>query len=70
LFLTYQEFYFLSFLSATAQYKAGTTSMETTLMAIPPKEGISMGTIISEPLPVDVSTGIKVQKVVAVVIRQ
>jgi hypothetical protein len=44
--------------------------METTLMAIPPKEGISMGTIISEPLPVDVSTGIKVQKVVAVVIRQ
>jgi len=44
--------------------------METTLMAIPPKEGIAMGTIISEPLPVDVKTGISARKVVAVVIRQ
>ena len=44
--------------------------METTLIDIPPKDGIAMGTIMSEPLPVDVSTGIKAKKVVAVVIRQ
>jgi hypothetical protein len=30
--------------------------METTLMAIPPKDGIAMGTMISDPLPVDVNT--------------
>jgi len=30
--------------------------MKTTLIAIPPKDGIAMGTIISNPLPVDVST--------------
>jgi hypothetical protein len=48
-------FYFLSFISATAQYKTGTTSMETTLMAIPPKDGIAIGTIMSDPLPLDVS---------------
>ena len=57
-------------ISATAQYKTGTTSIETRLMAIPPKEGIAIGTIISEPLPVDVKTGIRARKVVAVVIRQ
>jgi hypothetical protein len=44
--------------------------METTLIAIPPKDGIAMGTIMSEPLPVDVNTGISAKKVVAVVIRQ
>ena len=44
--------------------------METTLMAIPPKDGIAMGTMISDPLPVEVSTGIRAKKVVAVVIMQ
>ena len=44
--------------------------METTLMAIPPKDGIAMGTMISDPLPVDVNTGIRAKKVVAVVIKQ
>ncbi len=40
------------------------------LIAIPPKDGIAMGTMMSDPLPVDVSTGISAKKVVAVVIMQ
>ena len=40
-----------------------------TATLIPPKEGIAIGTITSEPLPVDVSTGSRARIVVAVVIR-
>ena len=32
--------------------------MVSTSMVIPPKSGIAIGTIISEPLPVEVITGI------------
>jgi len=40
------------------------------LMVIPPKEGMAIGTMTSEPRPVEVSTGISARMVVAVVIRQ
>ena len=36
---------------------------------IPPKDGIAMGTMMSEPRPVDVMTGIRARMVVAEVIR-
>ena len=35
---------------------------------MPPKEGIAIGTMISEPFPVEVSTGISAMMVVAAVI--
>lgn len=35
---------------------------------IPPKEGIAIGTMMSDPLPVDVSTGISARMVVLAVI--
>jgi hypothetical protein len=35
---------------------------------IPPKEGMAMGTMMSEPFPVDVRTGINAIMVVAAVI--
>ncbi len=43
--------------------------MLTTASNIPPKEGIAIGTIMSEPLPVEVRTGISAKMVVALVIR-
>jgi hypothetical protein len=39
-------------------------------IAMPPKVGIAMGTMMSEPRPVDVSTGTSARIVVAEVIRQ
>ncbi len=42
--------------------------MTTTVM--PPTLGIAIGTMMSAPRPVEVSTGIKAKMVVAVVIRQ
>ena len=42
--------------------------MVTTATIIPPIEGIAMGTMTSEPRPVEVSTGINARVVVAVVI--
>ena len=42
--------------------------MVITCMIIPPNNGIAIGTIISEPFPVDVRTGIRAIIVVAVVI--
>ena len=43
--------------------------MVMTAKTIPPNEGIAMGTIISEPRPEEVSTGIRAKMVVAVVIK-
>jgi hypothetical protein len=56
-------------LSFIQQYKTGTTSIVSISIVIPPKEGIAIGTIISEPRPVEVKTGISARMVVAVVIR-
>ena len=36
---------------------------------MPPKEGIAIGTIISDPRPVEVKTGSKARMVVALAIR-
>ena len=36
---------------------------------MPPKDGIAMGTMMSDPLPVEVSTGMRASMVVAVVIK-
>ena len=44
--------------------------MEIIPMAIPPKVGMAMGIMISEPRPVDVRIGMRAMSVVAVVIRQ
>jgi PAS domain-containing protein len=45
----------------------GTTNIVTTAIAMPPNVGIAMGTMMSEPLPVLVSTGTRARVVVAVV---
>ena len=47
----------------------GTTNMVSSAMVIPPKTGIAIGTMMSDPRPVLVSTGNNASKVVAVVIR-
>ena len=49
-------------------YRTVTTNMVITCMIIPPNSGMAMGTIMSDPFPVDVSTGISAIIVVAVVI--
>ena len=46
----------------------GTINMVIDWISIPPKVGIDMGIIISDPLPVEVSTGRSAISVVAVVI--
>ena len=60
---------FLALISLIQQYKTGTTSIVSTSIVIPPNEGIAIGTIISDPRPVEVRTGIRARIVVAVVIR-
>ena len=62
-------FYGLYLDSLTHLYKTGTTSIVRISIVIPPKTGIAIGTIISEPLPVDVKTGIRANIVVTFVIR-
>ena len=47
----------------------GTTRTESRTTSMPPKEGIAIGTMTSEPLPVEVSTGMRARIVVAEVIR-
>ena len=49
-------------------YNTGTVNMVSTCKAIPPKDGIAIGTIISEPRPVEVRMGKSANIVVAVVI--
>ena len=44
--------------------------MVMTSTAMPPKLGMAMGIMMSEPRPVEVSTGRSARRVVAVVIRQ
>ena len=41
-----------------------------TTTSMPPKEGIAMGTMISDPRPVEVRMGINAKTVVTVVIMQ
>ena len=48
----------------------GTTKRVIKAISIPPKLGIAIGIIMSDPLPVDVNTGSKANIVVAVVIKQ
>ena len=55
--------------SFVQQYSTGTRKMPTTANSIPPKEGMAIGTIMSEPLPVEVRMGINANMVVALVIR-
>lgn len=43
--------------------------MVMTSNVIPPKEGMAMGIMMSEPRPVDVRTGINARSVVAVVVK-
>ena len=62
--------FLIIWLSFIQQYSTGTTSIVSISIVIPPKEGIAIGTIISEPRPVEVRTGINARIVVAVVIRQ
>ena len=40
--------------------------MVMTSMAMPPKDGMAMGTMMSDPRPVEVSTGSRARRVVAV----
>src|SRR3546814_18696194 len=47
----------LTFLSCHMLYSTGTTNMVITCRSIPPKVGMAMGTMMSDPLPVDESTG-------------
>ena len=60
--------YFI-FLSSIQEYNTGTINIVITAKTIPPNEGIAIGTIISEPRPVEVRTGINARIVVAVVIN-
>jgi hypothetical protein len=55
--------------SSMVQYRTGTTGMVMISMAIPPKEGMAIGTMISDPRPVAVNTGISARTAVAVVVR-
>ncbi len=50
-------------------YSTGTTSIVRISIVMPPNTGMAIGTIMSEPLPVEVNTGISARIVVAVVIR-
>ncbi len=43
--------------SFTRLYSTGTTSIVRTSIIMPPKTGIAIGIIMSEPRPVEVSTG-------------
>ena len=66
--------YFYPFLrlntnSLTMQYKTGIINTEIKITNIPPKEGIAIGTMMSEPRPVEVRIGIKASMVVAEAIR-
>ena len=50
------------------EYNTGTTKIVSTAIDMPPTIGIAMGTMISDPLPVEDKTGINAIIVVAVVI--
>ena len=67
--INYMPLSSLSLTSFKREYSTGTTSIVTTSIIIPPTEGIAMGTIMSDPLPIEVRTGINASTVVAVVIR-
>ncbi len=60
----------LSLRSAHQQYKVGTINTVVISSIIPPKEGIAIGIMTSDPLPVEVKMGSKANRVVAVVIMQ
>jgi len=55
--------------SISAEYISGVVRSVKIDNVIPPKDGIAIGTMMSEPRPVDVRTGINANTVVAVVIR-
>ncbi len=55
--------------SCTEQYSTGTTSIVRISIVIPPKDGIAIGTMTSDPRPVDVRMGRRARMVVAVVMR-
>ncbi len=52
------------------QYSTGTIKIVIVTNIIPPNEGIAIGTIISDPRPVEVRTGVNARIVVTVVIKQ
>ena len=63
-------FFFSRLLSTVSRHQhcnTGTTNMVIDCISIPPNVGIAIGTMISAPLPVEVSTGSKAIRVVAVV---
>ena len=68
----YAPFRFFSRLRSTASRhqhcSTGTTNIVIDCISIPPNVGIAIGTMISAPFPVDVSTGSSAISVVAVVI--
>ena len=64
----YSLFLTCIFASFIQQYRTGTRKIVTTARSIPPNDGIAIGTIMSEPLPVEVRTGISARIVVALVI--
>ena len=55
--------------SLMPQYNTGTTNIVRNSISIPPKVGMAIGTMMSAPRPVDVSTGSSARMVVAVVMR-
>lgn len=64
-------FFFSRLLSTVSRHQhcnTGTTNMVIDCISIPPNVGIAIGTMISAPFPVDVSTGSRAMSVVAVVI--
>ena len=69
LLLAYCRGVLLILASWIQQYRTGTRKMATTAKSIPPNEGMAIGTIIPEPLPVEVRTGMRARMVVALVIR-
>ena len=61
---------FSSFFSSPSRHQhwnTGTTNMVIDWISMPPKVGIAIGTIISAPFPVEVRTGSRAIRVVAVV---
>ena len=52
-----------------AQYRTGTINMVIRTISMPPKDGMAMGTMMSEPRPVEARTGTRARIVVVAVMR-
>ena len=69
-FMIYMVWFLDERSSLVRQKRTGTTNMVRSSMSMPPKIGMAIGTIKSDPRPVLVRTGKSANRVVAVVIKQ